>query len=66
MFKKDATDKSEMKKLKASLQHEKQENLKIKKVYERSCAEMKAEFEKIKTEMEQTWEEQKQENERNV
>ena len=27
---------------------------------------MKAEFEKIKTEMEKTWEEQKRENERNV
>ena len=51
MFKKDAADQNEMKKLKTALQQEKQENLRIKKAYERSCAQMKAEFEKIKVEM---------------
>ena len=66
MFKNNAADKVEMKKIKVQLQDEKQENLRIKKAYERSCAEMKSEFSKIKTEMELTWAEQKQSNEKNV
>ena len=47
-----------LKKVKAQLINSKEENKKLKRTYEISCSEMKSEFEEIKAEMEQTWNEQ--------
>lgn len=38
MFKKDAADQSELKRLRHRLDEEKKENMRIKKAYERSCS----------------------------
>ena len=47
-----------MKKMKQNLQAQRDENARLKRDYERSCNEMKHEFEEIKAEMESTWKEQ--------
>ena len=65
-FKKDATDQSELKRLRQRLDEEKKENMRIKKSYERSCDQIKKEFEAIKSEMELTWIEQKRETDKYV
>jgi hypothetical protein len=46
-----------LKRVKAQLLDSKEENKKLKKMYEASCSEMKSEFEEIKAEMEETWNE---------
>ena len=50
--------KNELKKVKSHLEQSQAENARLKRDYERSCTEMKAEFEEIKIEMESTWSEQ--------
>ena len=65
-FKKDAADQSELKKLRQALAQERQQNIEIKRGYERSCSQMKMEFEKIKDEMVQTWKDQQHENEMQI
>jgi len=47
-----------LKRVKGQLAGSKDENGRLKREYERSCTEMKAEFEEIKAEMESTWKEQ--------